>query len=143
VWTKLSNAPINQRIDQVRVPEEVYQENLISIRQVFEENNISVYFVTAPSAHANFGVPENTISNGFAKDAESVIRLHRTYNQITRELAGENLLIDLEAEFERVQVELLREWFEEDGIHPTPTGTDKIAKSICDFILQGLRALNE
>lgn len=116
--------------DQVRVPLEAYVANLTAIRALFEQENIPVRFVTAPSAQALVGVPADLIQRGFATSAESVIQLHETYNARVRTMPG---VIDLAAEIEKLGAGK-RALFQLDGIHPTPAGTEVFGQVVCDEI---------
>lgn len=123
----------NSVTGQLRVSPEVYAENLRAMQTLFEAENVPLWIVTAPSAHAQFGVAEDLIVRQFAKDAESVITLHTAYNEIAREVAGEKL-VDVAGMFEGVSAEDLRSLFQLDGIHPTHAGTEKIAAVVCEAI---------
>lgn len=120
----------NTRSDQVRVPLDAYVENLTAIRTLFEQEAIPVLFVTAASAQAQIGVPEDLIQRGFVKDAASIIQLHETYNDRVRTMTG---VIDLAAEIEKLEADK-RSLFQADGIHPTHTGTEVFGQVVCDAI---------
>ncbi len=123
----------NTATGQLRVSPEAYADNLRAMQKLFEADNIPVWIVTAPSAHAQFGVAEDLIQRQFAKDAESVITLHTAYNEIAREVAGERL-VDVAGAFEGVPADDMRTLFQLDGIHPTHAGTEKIADVVCEAI---------
>ena len=120
----------NHQSGEVRVPLAQYRENLDRIRTLFEGENIPVFFATAPSAHTQWGVPDEIIQRGFAKDTESVIQLHQEYNEMVREVAGEVRLLDLDTEFESFSADELRKLFQEDGIHPTAEGHKIVAANL-------------
>ena len=120
--------------EEVRVPPAQYQENLRAIQATFEKDQTPVVFVTAPSAHPKLGVPEEIVQNGFAVGSASVLQLHQVYNQIVREIAGEDWVFDLQAEFDTLSEGDLKEMFQPDGIHPTEMGTAEIASGFCRFI---------
>ena len=118
----------------VRVPIDEYRDNLIYIGNFFTARNVPVIFITPPTAHYALGVPDYLVEENFATDKESVVTLHRTYNQIVREVVATHnwLILDLEQEF--ASLNQLSEIFVEDGVHLTPTGSASVAKRVTDFI---------
>ncbi|GAB4580341.1 MAG: SGNH/GDSL hydrolase family protein [Anaerolineales bacterium] len=124
--------------DQLRVPVEAYRSNLIEISTLFAQDEVPVIFVTAPTSHEQLGVPEELIQRRFAAEPNSVRDLHQVYNQITREVAGENL-VDVAREFAAMGAEDIRPYFQQDGVHPTRAGTQKIAELVCEKVIQLLR----
>lgn len=119
--------------EQMRVSPEAYVENLTAIRAVFAQENIPVWFVTAPSALEQLGVPADLLVRGFVKDATQVLQLHTFYNTLVRDMAGKEV-IDIATELENLSTEETRTLFQIDGIHPTRTGTEKIGQRVCEAI---------
>jgi lysophospholipase L1-like esterase len=117
----------------MRVSPEAYADNLRAMKTLFEGDNVPVWILTAPSAHAQFGVSEDLIQRQFAKDAESVLSLHAAYNEIAREVAGEKL-VEVAGAFEAFTAAEMRTFFQLDGIHPTRLGTEKIASVVCEAV---------
>jgi lysophospholipase L1-like esterase len=143
LWAGLTKYPVNQRITEVRVPQDDYRENLRHIQQIFEDNNIPVYFVTAPSTHSAFGVPEEIIAGGFAVDSESVTSLNQTYNQIVREGTPKEKLVDFARDFSSASLDELDKWFNDDGFHPTELGSIEMGQRICEIILPAMPTSTE
>lgn len=127
---------MNASTGEVRVPAERYRRNLQAIQQIFEGANVPIVFITAPTSHDRLGVPDYLIQKHFSPDKQSVVRLHREFNQIVREVARRNgsYLLDLEGEFAASSNESLRALFMADGIHLTPIGLGVTARRIADFI---------
>ncbi len=121
-------------LDKVRVPLDEYQENLTWISDMFASENIPVIFLTSPTSHYRLGVPEYLIREKLTSSAEADISLHRTYNQVVRDLAVQNglMLLDLESDFDSLHN--LDQIFTKDGIHFTPTGLELVAKRVYAFI---------
>jgi len=124
------------RLTEVRVSPEQYRDNLLQIKRRFENENIPVVFITAPTSHYQMGVPDYLIKLDFAKDKKSVLTKHRKYNEIVREVAKTNgaYLIDFEREFNLLASDNLKTFFLEDGIHLTLYGMVTIAKRIAEFM---------
>ena len=121
-------------INEVRVLPAEYEHNLLEIDSSFEQQHISVVFMTAPTSHYKLGVPDFLIREKFALSADSVITLHKEYNEIARTVAHTRqiALLDLEAEFDTLPN--LPELFVQDGIHFTRLGSEFAAQRIYDFI---------
>lgn len=134
VWGGLSGQG-NDMTGERRVPPEVYRDNLQEIRAFFEQENIPVVFVTAPSTHKQFGVPDDLIKRRFARDAASLLHDHEMYNAIVRKVAGEKLM-DVAAALDSYARDDLRRLFQSDGIHPTRAGTEEIATIVCESIFR-------
>ena len=125
----------NKPIGEVRVPRAQYQENLLTIQRIFEKRNVPVVFISAPTSHYRLGVPDYLVVQNFVPDKPFSVTMHRSYNQIVREVAAGapgSYLLDLEREFELR--EDLNTIFMRDGIHFTPPGLALVAKRISDFI---------
>jgi lysophospholipase L1-like esterase len=121
-------------IGQVRVPSGQYETNLLEIQKIFREQNVPVVFISAPTSHYRFGVPDDLVDQHFVNDKNSSVTLHRTYNQIVREVAQAqgSYLLDLEQEFyAREDLPLI---FKADGIHFSPGGLELVAKRVSDFL---------
>jgi lysophospholipase L1-like esterase len=80
-------------------------------------------------------VPDYLVDLKFVPDKQSSATMHRSYNQIVREVvagaAGSHLL-DLEREFD--SREDLDAIFTRDGIHFTQPGLALVAKRVSDFL---------
>ncbi len=128
---------------QLRVPIAEYRENLENIECRLRSLGLPVVFLTAPTAHYQLGAPERLVREMFAVDTEAVSRLHRSYNEVVREVARETgaSLLDLEKEFEVLEPGKLEEIFSEDGIHFTEPGLERLGRRIASFLQQqGLTA---
>ncbi len=136
VWISawLTGQDVNRVTGAVRVPSEQYRENLTVIRQMFEAKNVPVVLVTAPSGLGLLGVPQQTITGGFALSAENAIQLHTQYNEIVREVAGNGWMVDLEKRYAELSKEDLAHLFQEDNIHPSNNGSQEIAQQVCALI---------
>ena len=124
----------NEPLDQVRVPIDGYERNLRAIAAVFAERNVPRVFVTAPTSHYALGVPRYLMDLSYARDADTILSLHRGYNEIARKVAREtgSLLLDLEAEHaERPD---LRRIYLPDGIHFTDPGLEDVARRIARYL---------
>ncbi|MBW2387557.1 MAG: hypothetical protein JRG89_03900 [Deltaproteobacteria bacterium] len=121
---------------QLRVPIAEYRENLEDIERRLRSLGLPVVFLTAPTAHYQFGAPAQLVSEEFAADTKSVPRLHRSYNEVVREVARDTgaTLLDLEREFEALEPGELEEIFSEDGIHFTEPGLDRLGRRIASFL---------
>lgn len=117
-------------LDRVRVPAAQYRENLRAIQRHFAARGVPVVFVTAPTSHHVLGVPAYLLEQGFAADVPSVVRVHREYIRMTRQVAGESGagLFDLAAIFNEVGDP--EKYFLADGIHFTRPGLELIARRI-------------
>jgi lysophospholipase L1-like esterase len=118
------------------VPPHEYRENLSRIKDTFAARSIPVIFVTAPTAHYRFGVPDYLIDEGYVRDEGSAIALHRRYNEIVREVATGNRdsVVDLERELEDIPDADIESIFTSDGIHFTSEGAAVVARHIADVI---------
>jgi len=127
----------NKPIGEVRVPRAQYQENLLTIRRIFEKRKVPVVFISAPTSHYRLGVPDYLVDQNFVPDKPFSVSMHRSYNEIVREVAGGapgSYLLDLEREFEpREDLDAI---FLRDGIHFTPAGLALVAKRVSDFLGQ-------
>jgi len=125
-----SNVPM----DEVRVPITQYQENLLKIQKTFEGRKVPVVFIAAPTSHYRLGVPDYLLDLNFISDKTSSVALHRSYNQVVREVAkatGSHLL-DLEQNFDsRGDLDAI---FTPDGIHFTASGLALVARRVSDFL---------
>jgi hypothetical protein len=123
-------------LDKARVRIDQYRDNLLRIYNVFEPDDIPVIFITAPTSHYRFGVPDYLLKQEFVRDKESAVELHKKYNQIVRVLVQENhgYLLDLEKEFNRLPDDQLRAIFSKDGIHFTDDGLHVVAGKMTYFI---------
>ncbi len=136
-WIRYLLTPVlgaNVALDSVRVPLAEYVENLIHIGEFFEGRDVPVVFITPPSAHYMLGVPDELVDDGFAVNKESVIELHKAYNQALRDTAEPRGWLILEQEETFAASPDLSRIFIYDGIHLTENGLNVIAQHIADFI---------
>jgi len=123
-------------LDQVRVPEQDYRKNLVAIRDLVTRLSVPVVFVTAPTSHYRLGVPEPLIRLHYGVNAESVMRMHRSYNQVCREVAAAGSgvsVIDLERELsDSAELERI---FLGGGIHFSEYGARLVAERIAEFMV--------
>jgi hypothetical protein len=120
--------------ERVRVPLDAYRANLLAIGGAAERAGARVVLITAPSTHAEAGVPEVLVREGFARDAQSALELHARYNDVVRALARERgwTLLDLAVEAPRH--ERFGELFTADGIHLTWRGTGWVAERLAQAV---------
>lgn len=111
-----------------------YRENLTYIGAFFAARGVPAVFVTPPTAHDVLGVPDYLVDMGFARDKTSVVRLHRAYNDVVRDVASQHgwPLLDLAAD--PLTPERARAMFIADGIHLTPGGAAVVARRIAEFV---------
>jgi len=124
----------SQALDQVRVPPNQYQENLLRIKELFESIHVPVVFITAPTSHYRLGVPDYTVNMNFARDKQSAITMHKKYNDLVR-CVGQGptaYVLDLESDFNDIQDP--QQVFQWDGIHFTSLGQVLAAQRIARFI---------
>ncbi len=128
--------------DERRVPLAQYRENLEFLGAFWDARGAQSLFVTLPTSHHRLGVPEFLVGKAFARDQQSVLDLHRAYNQVVREVAGAGgwPVLDLEAELGSLGAEDLRQIFLADGIHLTPAGlalfAQRVAAAIAELTVQ-------
>lgn len=136
IWDKLTGSVVTEPIEEVRVPIDEYRENLTHIRTIFVKANIPILFITAPTSHYQVGVPDYLVEAKFVQNKQSGITLHQAYNQEVRNIARfkQCFLLDLEAAFNSLPEENLRELFIHDGIHFTQSGLMKVAECISESI---------
>lgn len=129
----------NKIIDQVRVPSDEYSANLRTISGLFQQLGVPVLMVTSPTSHYALGVPDYLVGGRYAYSQDSVVNLHRKYNNVVREVAErENLyLLDLEKLIGARQD--LASLFSADGIHPTRKGIELMAKLIGQYIYEHIQ----
>jgi lysophospholipase L1-like esterase len=122
-----------------RVSLDDYRQNLERMVDDAGRCGARVALLTAPTAFTDpSDVPDYLVAEGFATDKPSVIRLHREYNEVVREVARSRgaLLIDCAAGFDGSPRKKIL--FGEDGIHPDELGHWLIAaKMIRGFVRQG------
>lgn len=121
-------------LDEVRVPLARYRENQRAICELAASAGARVILITAPSAIDLKGVAEHLLTRPFVRDAATLERLHREYNQAVREVANERgaLLLDLERELEaRMDRDAL---FLRDGIHLSEAGIVAVAARFAAFV---------
>lgn len=113
-----------------RVPIDRYEANLVGIVAQFSEAGIPVLLVTAPSSHAELGVPKYLVDAQMIEDVDTAVRVHREYNQVVRKVARSTgaTLVDLEVELAGLPEP--RKVFTADGIHFTNAGLQRVGKRI-------------
>ena len=132
-WGQYQLSPVVEMpLTEVRVPLPEYVTNLTAIGYLFAER--PVIFITPPSTHRQFGVPDYLIEQGFATDKAQVIALHQQYNESLHELATINdwPLLDL-AQTMSTRPDL-RHLFLSDGIHLTEQGLQVVANYVAEFV---------
>ena len=117
-----------------RVPLERYAENLKAMASFFSAKGAQVVFITPPSAHQAFGVPDYLVEEQFVTSAETAIAQHAAYNQALRQVAADNAWPVLDLADSWTGPEDLRQWFLADGIHLTEAGLDAMAASVANFL---------
>jgi lysophospholipase L1-like esterase len=121
-----------------RVSLEEYRANLADIGERSERAGGRVLLLTAPSSHAQRGVPEYLIIAGFAASQEQVLEWHAAYNDAVRSLAAERgwRLLDLaEATDALGDPDAV---FIGDGMHFTKNGLRWIGDRIAEEIARAL-----
>ncbi len=131
-WMLVPHPSFAGKLSEVRVPENDYRGNLTSIAETFAKIGCPVVFLTAPTAAYKYGFGYNYPS--FSVSEESVVKLHRRYNEIVREVAKERdaFLLDLEAEFD--SLENVQSLFSDDKIHLRSDGIKVMAHKVSGFI---------
>lgn len=123
-------------LDEVRVPLERYRDNQRAICEFATRAGARAILITAPSAFDLKGVAEHLLSRPFVRDAATLERLHREYNDVVREVASERgaLLLDLDRELgARVD---RGELFLRDGVHLSEAGILAVAERFAAFVLE-------
>jgi lysophospholipase L1-like esterase len=131
-WLVVPHPNYAGKLSEVRVPENDYRENLTNMADTFARIGCPVVFLTAPTAAYKSGFGYNYPS--FSVSEEAVVKLHKRYNEIVREVAKERhaFLLDLETEFN--PLENIQSLFSEDKIHFTNDGIKVMAHKVSDFI---------
>ena len=127
-----ANAPIGD----VRVPPEIYRENLEAIARQCDETAIPLVLVTAPSSYAALGVPDYLVERSFVPDKQTALDRHDAYAELTRQVAGDggHLLLDLAQQFSTLKDP--GTVFMADGIHFQPAGLVLVTERVTRFIQQ-------
>ncbi|QDV44866.1 GDSL-like Lipase/Acylhydrolase [Stieleria neptunia] len=114
----------------MRVEPEDYRANLSAISATCQANGIRCWYLTAPHAF-DIGVPPYLVESGEAKNLEDLLEIHRSYNQIVRDVADArgDTLIDLEKEIDPMNK---LELFIDDHIHLSQQGRLLVAKRMAD-----------
>ncbi len=131
-WLLIPHPAYAGKLSKVRVPENDYRDNLKKMGEIFSESDCPVIFLTAPTAAYKSGFGYNYTS--FSVNEESVITMHKRYNQIVRETSKKSgaLFLDLEADFGSLQN--VQSLFLDDKIHFTNDGIEAMAHEVSDFI---------
>lgn len=135
---KIAASDTHDVINEVRVNEDEYRDNLNCIDSIFRNEDVPVIFMTSPTSHYLLGVPDYLIEGKYAKNKEDVIYLHRRYNLIVKNLAIKDhaYLLDLESEID-AQPDI-GELFIRDGIHFSSYGRKLVADRIYEFIVRNI-----
>lgn len=115
----------NETLKQsLRVRPDDYKNNLNTIIDLAQANNIKVILITAPHHLAEFQP-----TSYFPYPKEILLPLHLKYNQIVRIVAKERRvpLVDLEAIVHNNPAIISK-----DGVHFTPLGCQFVAKAVLD-----------
>jgi lysophospholipase L1-like esterase len=131
---KQSSRETGKALGVPRVSREEYRANLTAIGTSLLALGITPVFITAPTSHGRLGVPGALLERGLAVNAALVVRWHREYADIVRDVArrpGFHLL-DLAARADALGDP--DSVFFMDGIHFDPSGLEWIANEIVDFL---------
>lgn len=112
----------------VRVSLSDFSANLRRMISIARDNDILPILLTAPSSHRK-GKEPRYLTERRLNDLSDLIPLHQQYVQAVRDIAAQHQapLIDLYAAFNRLPQEELDGSFQQDGIHLTRKGDEKIA----------------
>jgi lysophospholipase L1-like esterase len=131
-WLLVPHPSYAGKLSEVRVPENDYRENLTSMAETFGKIGCPVVFITAPTAAYKSGFGYN--NPPFSVSEEAVVKLHKRYNEIVRQVAKalDAYLLDLESEFD--SLENVQSLFTDDKIHFKNDGLKVMAHKVSDFI---------
>jgi lysophospholipase L1-like esterase len=123
-----------------RVPLEEYRDNLVAIVRRFEELDVPVILITAPTSHRNVGVPDYLVDLDFVVDRASAVSIHTDYTDVVREVAASEgtYLLDLEEAFNAMEPERLEQLMMVDGIHFSDAGAKEAAARLDLFLAEQL-----
>ncbi|UCD85350.1 MAG: hypothetical protein JSU92_03920 [Deltaproteobacteria bacterium] len=109
-----------------------YRENLKEIISLSRENGVKIFLLTSPSGAVKGKIPKYLTEMRFVNDPEELIPLHQSYNQVVRELAGDEgvPLIDLTNIFEEKDKGRFFDDPEVEIIHPKENGYQLIAQEL-------------
>jgi lysophospholipase L1-like esterase len=118
-----------------RVPPDEYRKNLLAIKRLFDLRNVPVIFMTAPTSMYLLGVPRFLLGEHFVRRESDLVRDHKKYNEIVREVCKESgaLLIDLETEFNAL-ADGVGPLFRNDAIHFSTLGLMVVSNIVTRFI---------
>lgn len=121
-------------LSDLRVPPEDYKSNLTEIGELFKKKKAPVIFLTAPTFFYKWGVPKGLFKLQSLDSSEQLIRLHKQYNSIVREVASGDgfYLVDLESDLG--EFENMYDIFVFDSIHFTSEGLALVANKVTDVI---------
>ncbi|MDH3626726.1 MAG: GDSL-type esterase/lipase family protein [Acidobacteriota bacterium] len=119
---------------RVRVPADHYRANLTAIANAMAELGTPTVFVTAPTTHYRLGVPQPLIDRGFGSDADSIVDLHRRYNDIVRTVTDREGVALFDLERRVIDSPELDRHFLRDGIHFSDPGMQAMAVLFADRI---------
>ncbi|MCO6430120.1 MAG: hypothetical protein J5J00_04610 [Deltaproteobacteria bacterium] len=130
----------SEKMAQLRVPLDEYKGNLIEIAALFQRQEVPVLFVTAPTTHYINGVPPFLVDHQYGESKRSIVELHKSYAEATREAAVQSgaKLIDLEDEFSQFGKYQQINLFTNDGIHFSKLGNKAVAKRIAKGLKSAL-----
>jgi len=129
--------PAAERQEKLRVPADLYHENLQAMVRACRQQGVLVILATAPAGFGLGPLPDFLTALGFIHDNAELAPLHRQYNGIVREVGREEgvPVADLEAIFEQVGVKNFFDHPDQDIIHPNAKGLDLTAESVAKVIV--------
>jgi lysophospholipase L1-like esterase len=117
-----------------RVAPEDFRANLIEMIALARGAQIVPVLLTAPTSHEIGHEPEY-LAKRHLRNLGDLVPLHQRYVEIVRDVAAaeDAVLCDLAARFDGLPRDAgLREYFLEDGIHPTVAGNEMIARFLME-----------
>ena len=121
-----------------RVAPEDFRQNLSEMIRLAREAGIVPVLATAPTSYIQ-GREYAYLARRWMSDPSQVVPVHEAYAQIVREVAAKESvpLADLKAKFDELpKADVLRRYFQMDGIHLRPEG-DRVLAS---FLLEALQS---
>jgi lysophospholipase L1-like esterase len=124
---KLNEGDNQRKTERVSIAD--FRSNLTEMISITKNNGIRPVLLTAPSSHIAGKEPEY-LADRWLTELSNLIPLHQNYVQTVREVSAKEQvqLIDLYKEFRKLNNNDLSRLFQEDGIHLTEEGDEKIAK---------------
>ena len=113
-----------------RVSEQEFHDNLAAIAELGKQHGIVTVLLTAPTSHQK-GEEPKYLAERWLRDLEELVPLHQAYATQVRRVAAEEdaPLCDLAADFAALpRADLVRRYFQVDGIHLSEEGNRRIAE---------------